>query len=129
MNKSKSQIMEEYFTKKTKDFYSEIDGNFGEHRISITCSGDWKHAHKYLDTIMKDLGYTPAGETNIEDTGSDWYSSTHRFVLSLIPDDRTDELKEIIKKYKDLGIGKDIVNSLEKELKDLTKLRKSLKFD
>ena len=41
--------------------------------------GDWKHDHEDCDTIMEELGYELATETELDTDGSDCYSSVHNY--------------------------------------------------
>ena len=48
----------------------------------ITIEGDWKHTHRYLTYLMKELGYVELWEkdiTPLSDRGDDWGKSIHRY--------------------------------------------------
>lgn len=50
----------------------------GKVTVSVE-DGDWKHSHRYLDTLMGYLGYEKTDENVTEEDGSDCYSSEHTF--------------------------------------------------
>lgn len=43
--------------------------------------GDWKHDHIYCDELMKELGFELEGEYELDEDGSDCYSSSHQYKL------------------------------------------------
>lgn len=47
----------------------------------ITIDGDWKHSHLFTDHLMKGLSLNKIGETDLVEDGSDWYQSTHTYIL------------------------------------------------
>lgn len=47
----------------------------------ITIDGDWKHSHLFTDFLMKGLSLNKIGETDLVEDGSDWYQSTHTYIL------------------------------------------------
>ena len=42
--------------------------------------GDWKHSHRYLDHIMREMNFSLVEEIVTEEDGSDTYSSKHIYV-------------------------------------------------
>ena len=48
----------------------------------ITIDGDWKHDHGYIDYLMEEIGLNKLGEKDTEDTGEDWYESTHIYIAT-----------------------------------------------
>lgn len=61
--------------------------------VSVSINGDWKHEHGWGDVLMGYLGYTKVNEDVVEENGSDWYGSIHRYV--------TNETAEFYKKVKE----------------------------
>lgn len=47
----------------------------------ITIDGDWKHSHIFADHLMKQLNLHKIGEKDLVEDGSDWYQSTHIYIL------------------------------------------------
>ena len=43
--------------------------------------GDWKHDHEYCDELMQENNYELIGEYEIDENGSDCYSSIHQYKL------------------------------------------------
>ena len=66
----------------------QICGDVSENNdgtIEITIEwGDWKHDHAYCDMLMKEKGYELIGEYEIDEDGSDCYSSNHHYKLKTI---------------------------------------------
>ena len=54
--------------------------------VKFFIDGDWKHDHLYADELVKRLygaKATVCDEEEVEDTGSDWYSSVHVYSIVL----------------------------------------------
>ena len=55
--------------------------------ISFEITGDWKHEHAYADELVTDKYGTrrvfKIEEIDEEDTGDDWYTSTHVYYVLL----------------------------------------------
>ena len=50
--------------------------------VKLWITGDWKHDHGYTDSLFTSAGFT-AGQTDIEDTGEDWYKSLHTYTARI----------------------------------------------
>jgi hypothetical protein len=58
------------------------DEVYNDHNEDLCVSiswGDWKHEHLWCRDLMGYIGYREIGEVDLEEDGSDCYSSTHIF--------------------------------------------------
>lgn len=61
--------------------FSDVSENDdGTIEIGIEC-GDWKHDHDFCDFLMSSNGYELVDEYEIDENGSDCYSSIHQYKL------------------------------------------------
>jgi hypothetical protein len=51
--------------------------------VEIRIEGDWKHAHRYMNYVMMQNGYTYVGYKDEEPTDGDWGCYTHVYTISL----------------------------------------------
>lgn len=72
-----------YLTEKKADFTDisqPIDSKYmGDAVYDIEVNGDWKHSHRYIETLMNEIGYKQIFNHLLEPSDCDWYHSVHRF--------------------------------------------------
>ena len=78
LNKELKRISD-YLTEKDAEFDEMMQTPDGTLEVHI-CWGDWKHAHLYMEHLMRELGYHKSHEQVTEEDGSDCYSSIHYYV-------------------------------------------------